>query len=166
MINFNEVYKENKNKVNRYLYYLCGDKYLAEELTQETFYQVYISYKNFKGKSSLTTWIIAISRRVYLKHLRKEQHYSSVDMQWDDLPALGNDLPEISLDYKEQQAELIEILKMLPEVYRTVVVLREIEGRSFQEIAATIEKSPATTRVILSRAKKRFRELYNKKYGE
>ena len=151
-----------------------GIKHIAEELTQETFYQVYISIETFKGTSAISTWIIAISRRVYLKYLREKKYQGQDNSVCNDncpadylnIPASKQDMPEISWSIKEQQAELIEVLKLLPETYRSVIVLREIENRSFEEIAVAIEKSPAATRVILHRAKKQFRSCGNRSSKE
>lgn len=168
MINFSKLYTTYRPMVYRYLYFQCGDRHIAEELTQETFYQVYISIETFKGTSAISTWIIAISRRVYLKYLRENKYQGQGNSVCNDncpadylnIPASKQDMPEISWSIKEQQAELIEVLKLLPETYRSVIVLREIENRSFEEIAVAIEKSPAATRVILHRAKKQFRKLW------
>lgn len=166
MHDFTHLYQELKPVVFRYLYYLCGDVQLAEDLTQETFYQAYLSLKRFQGKSTISTWIVAIARNVYLKKYRDEKKYATEELDWDSQVAPTSELPETAVVRKEFNKNIQNILLLLPENYRSVIIWREIEGRSFEEIGTIMNKSPATVRVILFRAKKRFRELYTKKYGE
>ncbi|KUO50252.1 MAG: hypothetical protein APF76_11105 [Desulfitibacter sp. BRH_c19] len=165
MENFTEIYKRYKLMIYRYFLYLTTSDYLAEELTQETFYQVYVSYGEFKGGSSISTWIIAIARRVYLKYLRQDKKQLTLENGLDEVCAAIDGLPEVILDNKEFRKEILDTLQLLPEIYRSVIILREIEERSFEEIAAVLGKSPSSIRVILHRAKKRFRELFNAKIG-
>ena len=164
MHDFNKLYKELKPDVFRYLYFLCGDVQLAEELTQETFYQAYLSLDRFKGKSAISTWIIAIARNIYLKKYRDQKKYALQELDWDSQVASTNELPETTVVRKEFNKNIQNILLLLPENYRSVIIWREIEGRSFEEIGTIIKKSPATVRVLLFRAKRRFRELYTNKY--
>ena len=87
MFELTKLYQEAKPKVLRYLYYQCRDNSLAEELTQETLYQAFLSLKTFKGDSKADTLVLAIARNVYLKHCRKEKHLSDEELNLDILSA-------------------------------------------------------------------------------
>ncbi len=164
MLDFKKVYLEAKPKVFRYLYYQCGNKSLAEELTQETFYQVFLSRKSFKGNSNEITWVMAVARNVYLKDYNRNRLLSDHEVNVDRLTASSKEEPDSILLTKEAGEEILAILQELPENYRSVIIWREIEGLAFEDIGKLLHKSPSTVRVLLFRAKKRFRELYFKKY--
>ena len=165
MFEFTKLYQEAKPKVLRYLYYQCRDNSLAEELTQETFYQAFLSLKTFKGDSKADTWVLAIARNVYLKHCRKEKHLSDEELNLDILSAPFQGEPHEVLATEEKKEEVVTILHNLPEHYRTVIIWREIEELPFDEIGKMLGKSPSTVRVLLFRAKKKFREIYSEKQG-
>jgi len=160
MFEFTKLYQETKPKVLRYLYYQCRDNILAEELTQETFYQVFLSLSKFKGQSKIDTWVLAIARYVYLKHCRKEKHLSGVELDLDRVSAAPNEEPQAVLITKQKDDDILKTLQLLPEHYRSIIIWREIEELSFEEIGKMLNKSPSTVRVLLFRAKKRFRQIY------
>jgi len=68
---FEELYRRYAKQLLRYLVCLSGDRQLAEELLQETFYQAINSIFRFKGDSKVSTWLYQIARNVYLKHVTK-----------------------------------------------------------------------------------------------
>ena len=59
------------NRVYLFLYKLCGSKELTEDLTQETFYQTFLSLHRYKGSSDMFTYIASIAKHMYFKHLKK-----------------------------------------------------------------------------------------------
>lgn len=158
MYSLTKLYQEYRPVVFRYLYHLSGDPVLAEELTQETFYQAVLSLPRFQGRSSVSTWLLAIARRVHAKEHRRQQRLNT-PATLDALPAPEGDTPEYAWNRKELRADLEKALQMLPEHYRQVILWREVEEMSFEEIGALLDKTPATVRVLLFRAKKRCREL-------
>lgn len=164
MDSFGDIYEQHRLEVFRYLYFLSGDAQFAEDLTQETFLQAFLSLWRFRGESSITTWIMAIARRVYLKHQRRGKRFSRGRPDWEGMAAPDQEAPEAVLGRKERWEEIRETLRLLPEEYRSVLIWREIEELSFAEIGAILGKSPATVRVVLFRARKRFRELFTGHY--
>ncbi|WP_028307900.1 RNA polymerase sigma factor [Desulfitibacter alkalitolerans] len=163
MLSFIDIYRTHHKTIYRYFLYVTANTSLAEDLTQETFFQAFLSCGTFKEQSAPLTWLMAIARRVYLKHLRQDKKHLHLDTVQNSVCPSRENKPEHVWDNKELSREIIQVLQLLPESYRTVIILREIEECSFEEIGAVLEKSPASVRVILSRAKKRFRELYCQK---
>lgn len=144
----------------RYLYRRTGSYDLAEELTQETFYQAVLSIAGFRGESGVRTWLYRIARNVCAKHGRKKNHMFPADPSWcETAPAAESD-PEEALCGAELAGQVERTLSLLPEDYRSVILMREVENLSYDEIGAAMGKSPQAARVILFRAKKRFREIY------
>lgn len=150
--------------VFRYLYHLCGDPDLAEELTQETFYRAVLSLPRFQGKSSVSTWLLAIARRVHSKERRRQQKLNTPE-NLEALTAPEPDMPEFAWSRQQLRADLQKALQLLPKHYRQVILWREVEEMSFEEIGALLGKTPATVRVLLFRAKKRCRELLEEVQG-
>ncbi|AGL02262.1 RNA polymerase sigma factor [Desulfoscipio gibsoniae] len=156
-----KIYHHYSGPVFRYFYRMGGDYNLAEELTQETFYRVLVSLKRYRGESTLSTWLFRIAFHVYTVNLRS--HFRSRCLPLDqDIPDMGRFGDPVRSLEKAENHQLISLaLQQLPAGYRTVIVLRIFEGLSFEEIGAVLNKSPSTTRVALSRARQRYRQVYN-----
>ncbi len=159
-----EFYKQNKSIVFDYFIRLTYSIQDSEELTQETFYQAVKSLHRFKGQSSLKTWLLQIARNVYRNKVRswakQRKFFSSaenIEKHHDE-----KDNPQFITDQKQSKNEIHFILRLLPDDYRDVLIFKEIEGLSHMEIAQILNKTPQTTRVLLYRAKERFKVLYEK----
>lgn len=81
MLDAEEAYQQYRDMVYGYLIRLCRDRDLAEELTQETFYQAMKNWKRYEGKSSVGTWLCAIARNQFLRIMRKQS-----PLPLDDVP--------------------------------------------------------------------------------
>ena len=81
MLDAEEAYQQYRDMVYGYLIRLCRDRDLAEELTQETFYQAMKNLKRYEGKSSVGTWLCAIARNQFLRIMRKQS-----PLPLDDVP--------------------------------------------------------------------------------
>lgn len=158
---FAELHDEYRPMIFRYLYRCTGSYDLAEELTQETFYQAVLSIAGFRGESSVSTWLCRIARNVCSKNARKASHLLLTEPAWCETVAAMEGNPEEALCGVELAGQVERTLSQLPENYRLVILMREVENLSYDEIGAALGKSPQTARVILFRAKKRFREIFN-----
>jgi len=154
-----KLYRRHRASIFRYFYRMGGNYHLAEELTQETFYQAALSLDGFRGESTLSTWLFRIAFYVYAGHLRS--NHESRSLEWDvpDTNRAGD--PPRALESAESMRLARNALQKLPIRYRAAIVLREIEGLTFEELGAVLDVSPSTARVILCRAKEKFRVLFN-----
>lgn len=157
-----KIYHKYRVPLFRYFYKMGGDYHLAEELTQETFYRATYSLNGFRGDSAISTWLFRIAFFVYSGHQRSRSR--EVDLvEGDYIPDSRrlND-PARALDEAESQRLMLHILDELPPDYRAVIILREVESLSFDEIGQVLNKSPATARVTLFRARQKYRQIYIK----
>lgn len=154
------LYKEYSRRIYSYYLHMTGDHHLSEELTQETFFQALVSVHRFKGNSKVSTWLFGIARNVYLKHLRKVRTPPPEDRDINKIEDSSQNSPEKRYETEEENKMIYDVLLELPEDYRTVIVLREVEGLEYEEIGLIMGKSANAARVTLFRAKKRFREMY------
>lgn len=157
-----ELYNRHRKAVFGYLFRMSGDRAEAEELTQETFYQAVLSIHRFRADASVQTWLLKVARNVFLKRLRRRGREQPVEDAEVLLEPGGQSLagPEEQLLRDDDRAAVERVLVALPEAYRTVLVLREMEGLSHREIAQILNKTEATVRVLSHRARERFRALY------
>jgi RNA polymerase sigma-70 factor (ECF subfamily) len=146
----------------------------AADITQEIFLKVYRGIRNFHGESSLRTWIYRIAiheasnqRRWWIRHKRREiaieADASGRDpSQYDSAPISDSiaDLRPSPYDIaaqKELNATISFALSRVPEVFRDVLILREIEGFAYDEIAAVLNIQPGTVKSRLMRGRASLR---------
>ena len=157
MQSMDEIYQKYATTVYKYLMSLTHNEELAEELTQETFYQAVRSIKSFEGKCSITTWLCAIAKNQYLSHLRKNSEHEDIDEQ---------DIPVASAENKAieslNRVELLKKLHELAEPYREVTYLRAFGGLSFAEIGEVFGKTENWARVSFYRGKEKLRKEVDK----
>ncbi len=158
-----EFYKDNRSIVYLYFYNLIGSPEESEELTQETFYQAVKSIHRFKGQSTLKTWLMQIARNTYrnkIRALAKRKYVETtekIELQGDETFN-----PQKILSERQVTCDIQRIFKQMPPDYRDVLIFKEVHGFSHAEIAQILEKTPQTTKVLLYRAKKKFKALYEK----
>ena len=152
-----------------FLYNMCKDYNIAEELTQETFFQVFKSFGSYKGKSDIFTWLAAIAKHTYYKYMRKNKitfesldYDMMADMCIDDEMC---DSPENSYIKNEFKSVAKKIIGKLPQKYKDVVILRVYAELSFGEIAKALDISEGSAKVMFFRAKKMLREEFDNEYG-
>ena len=145
----------------------------ASDITQEVFIKVFRSIGGFHGGSSLRTWLYRIAlressnqRRWFSRHRRREITLDTPSTeQEDDAPTLASLLADSHgspLDHAEQgelRAQLETALRQLPEAFRTVVILREIDGFAYEEIAEVLNTNLGTVKSRLTRGRTMLRTL-------
>ena len=148
MIQPEDVYRKHRITIEKYLYRLCGNKALAEELTQETFYQALKSWDRFKGQSSVTTWLCSIAKHLYWSALRKKALPVAQAKQEASQPDF---VERLILHDRAMTAH--QMLHTLKEPYREVFTLRTFCDMSHAEIGEVFGKSEAWARVTYYRAR-------------
>lgn len=163
---FEQLYTEYKPAITRFLLGLCGDVVLAEELTQEVFVRAAASLLLFRGDSAVSTWLFRIARNTYLSWADRQRDAEIDTEEFHALPDQRSDgNPETQLLQREQRATIRRAMAMLPEKQRTMLLLRDLQGLSYAEIAAVLELSLAAVKVNLHRARLSFRQIYDKLEG-
>ena len=158
---FEKLYRENYTGIYAFLLKLCGDHYLAEELTQETFYQAILSIHRYRGNCELFTWLASLAKHIYYKYLRRQKKRAD-DIDIDTLlqycqEELSESPEEIYI--KEVTAEEVRAkLHALPEKYRDVMILRVYAELSFAQIGELFGRTESWARVTYHRAKLKIKE--------
>ena len=153
MLSPEEVYSEYRSMIARYLFRLCRNRALAEELTQETFYQALRSWHRFEGKSSISTWLCGIAKRLYWSTLRKAE---SLPLQDTDSPPQSDFVETLILRDRAMTAH--HLLHALKEPYREVFTLRTFCDMNHAQIGELFHKSESWARVTYYRARQMLQE--------
>lgn len=136
----------------------------AEDLVQETYLRAVRAFGRLMPDSKLKSWLFAIMRNIWLNQLRHERAgpmFIEVDAEDDPgipLDPLTND-PHVSYVRKLEREEVRAAIENLPSQYREVIVLRDIEGFSYRQIAGILECPAGTVMSRLGRARERLRRL-------
>lgn len=140
----------------------------AEDIVQETFLRAYRGLESFRGESSLKTWLYTIAlNRVRARHgtlARIRELFSSRSRTDDDMPseidlaADPGDTPEETAVKRDQRARLRQAVQNLPEEFRLAVVLRDLEGLSYGEVAEALKVPIGTVRSRLARGRSMLKE--------
>jgi RNA polymerase sigma-70 factor (ECF subfamily) len=168
MRNLTEMYIELRDPVFKYLLRMTGDYDLAEELTQETFYRALLALPKFRRESSVKTWLYSIARNTYLNKISKSNiknaSFAAFDEEHLALEVNHHD-PSEKLIEDEQKISIKKAISNLPEVYRTVIMLKEFEELGYEEIANKLGKTENWVRVTFFRAKQKLKEIYTEIEG-
>jgi len=154
-----ELYETYERYIFRYLYGLTLNYYKAEELTQETFFQLLKSIHRFRGDCHVSTWIYKIARNVFIQYSRKNTVTTiSIDECLLDIP--DRDGPEEVFERKESNMLVIGALSKIPEKQREILWLREWQGLSYEEIASITNHTLSWVKVNIHRARLAFKKSY------
>ena len=155
-----------KDKFFRLALRITLDRAEAEDITQETLIRMWEQRDGWNEIQSLEAWGLTICRNFALDHIRKRQ--LQVEREQDFLtPSLPHSVtsslhssppPDEQLDQKQRVEAVLQLIDQLPEVQRTVIQLRDIEGMRYDEIAQATGLSETQVKVYLHRARKRIRE--------
>ncbi|MGL4337218.1 MAG: RNA polymerase sigma factor [Turicibacter sp.] len=151
------MYLEYAQTVYKYLICLTKDSDLAQELTQETFYQASKTIKNFKGECKVSVWLCQIAKHLFYKQLEKKKLDTvSYDEVAFNVATTVN--PEHDLIKSEDKVALFKKIHTLEPICKEVIYLRISGELSFSEIGDILNKSENWARVTFYRAKQKLME--------
>lgn len=157
------LYDAHVDRVYRLAYRLAGDDHLAREFTQDTFIRAFERLETFRGEAAFSTWLHAIATSVVLNGLRKIKRFRQRETDLEHANGLDGGRREAEPDLKVRLALAIEAL---PEGYRTVFVMHDVEGYTHEEIGTALGVETGTSKAQLSRARAKLREALADFAGE
>lgn len=151
---FEEIYNLYFKDVYRYVFSICKNANIAEEVTQETFFKALKSINSFNGSCKISVWLCQIARNTYYTLYQKEKKLVSLPdentMAFDDVESKFFD--------KDTANRLHVLLHNLKEPYKEVFTLRVFGDLSFSKIGELFGKSDSWARVVFYRAKTQLKE--------
>lgn len=159
---FSELVRLHAPGVLNVVYRMCGDQQIAEDAAQETFIQAWLHLSSYRPQTGLRNWLYRIAVNAATDMLRREKRILSIAV--DDFhladPQPG---PEALFSQEELAASVQQAVSSLPEASRAVLVLREYEGLSYQEIAEALDIPVGTVMSRLNYARSLLRGRLEKR---
>lgn len=152
MIDFEKIYSIYFKDVYYFLLSLSKDKEVAEDITSETFFKALKNIENFRGDSSIKTYLFQIAKNSYFDYLRKNKKIVSID----DFESIEIDSINTEDEFleREENAHLRNLVETLKEPQKSIIKLRIWEELSFKDIGTVYGKSENWACVTFHRAKK------------
>ncbi|MCB1256996.1 MAG: sigma-70 family RNA polymerase sigma factor [Microthrixaceae bacterium] len=139
---------------------ILHDPGLAEDAVQETMIKAWRHRSEFRGDSSFKTWIVRIGRNTAIDSLRRRRdHITSAGEVPETADQNANSDIERLAEGRDDMVELARALETLDELSRTIIVLREVDSMSYQEIAEALEVPVSTVKTRLLRARRTLQEM-------
>lgn len=165
---FERLITEYQKKVFNIAFRMVGNYDDASELTQEVFIRVFKSLKNFKEQSLFSTWIYKITTNVCLDEIRKRKKRKVVYLD-EEIKLEENEVkrqieddkptPEMIAEKNEISKAVNDAIESLSEEHRTVIVLRDLQGFSYEEIAKITSCPEGTVKSRINRARQALKEI-------
>lgn len=150
-----QIYQEHAQSVYGFLLLRTHDSQLAEELTQETFYQALRCVEKFDGSCKVSTWLCAIAKKVLLKYWQKNKVATVSLADNEVIRAEEANAEEIFLA-EENKVELMAKVHQLPQAMKEVIYLRLAADLSFKQIGEIMNKTEVWARVTFYRGKEKL----------
>ncbi|HYE13651.1 MAG TPA: sigma-70 family RNA polymerase sigma factor [Pyrinomonadaceae bacterium] len=167
---FAEIVRRYRNQITNYVYRMTNDYDLAVDLAQETFMRVYLAAERYQTSFAFSTYIYRIATNLAISELRRRKRRRLVSLTGFfreserggeaaelDLPDLSP-LQDTSVAEGERRAAVARAIATLPEKYRAPLVLRDVEERSYEEIASILQMSEGTVKSRINRARSFLRD--------
>jgi len=168
---YRELIRRYERPVFSLVYRMVRDRELAEDLTQDTFIKVLSHIDKYRSEFKFSSWLFKISNNVAIDHLRRRQldtvsmdgspHATNADLTDAtsfELPT-QDETPLQELEARELGSEIERAIGRLRPEYRACILLRHVEDKSYEEIAATLDLPLGTVKTYIHRARHELRKL-------
>lgn len=164
---FEQLMRFHEKNVYNLALRMTGNAEDAFDMSQETFLKAWNALPDFRGGSKFSVWLYRLTTNVCIDHIRTRQRRPVVSLQVEDDEGGETQLeipderfaPDKLLEKKELHAAVRRGMAALPEEYRRVLVLREVSGCSYEEIASALELDLGTVKSRIFRARKKLCEF-------
>lgn len=164
---FAQLMRDNETRIYNLTLRMTGNPEDAMDLAQEAFLNAWRGLKFFKGDSAFSTWVYRLASNACIDHLRRKKRRQDislsmpVDEEDDSQPDIPDQrfLPEQELERQELRDAVTAGLNQLSDEHRQVLVMREINGLSYQEIADILDLEAGTVKSRIARARNSLRKI-------
>jgi len=162
---FEAIVSRYKNPLFNFVFRFLGDRDATSDVVQETFIKVYRNKDSYKTFAKFSTWIYTIAGNLAKTELQRRKRKNQIsinswgeDEETMDLPD-GGPLPDRLVDSGIKNKMIQEALLKLPEVYREMIILRDIQEMSYEEIAEMMDISIGTVKSRINRGRAQLQDL-------
>lgn len=153
---FQDLYEKYAPAVRRFVLFLCGDAMMADDITSDTFMRAWLAQERIR-QPTVKSYLFTIARNAYHDVQRREWRRTPLD---EGKPDEGIGM-HAHLEQKEEVKAVMAALKELPEIDRTILLMRTLDDMPYDEIAAALEIPVTTAKVKVHRARAKLMEARN-----
>ncbi len=150
------LYDAHVDRLYRLVYRYVGEPDVAEDCVQETFIRAFDRIGDFRGESAIGSWLGAIAVSIALNALRKRKRTAGREAGWEEAETVA--APREAIGDPDLKVRLHEEIDRLPDGYRMVFLLHDVEGYTHEEIGQMLGVQSGTSKAQLFRARARLRE--------
>ena len=166
MRRFRKQCQQHKDRIFTFALYFLGNREDAEDTTQEVLLRLWDQGRHFSG-DHLAAWITKVTRNACIDRLRQRQSYQTIvqadpDNKHQDRAAIQHPDPAAQTEAGEFRRQLEQALSKLTEPHRSIVVLREIQQMSYEQIGSALDLPLNTVKVYLHRGRQQLRQHLKK----
>ncbi|MBR2934369.1 MAG: sigma-70 family RNA polymerase sigma factor [Oscillospiraceae bacterium] len=164
---FAQLMRDNEKRIYNLTLRMTGNPEDAMDLAQEAFLNAWRGLKFFQGDSAFSTWVYRLASNACIDHLRRKKRRQDIsapmptDEEDDSQPDIPDDRfrPDRELERRELRRAVIRGLEQLSDEHRQVLVMRELNGLSYQEIADVLDLEAGTVKSRIARARNSLRKI-------
>lgn len=162
-----------KNAIVSFLFRFTGDFRTSEDLAQETFLRVFRKIHDYNSTAKFSTWLYTIASNLAKDEFKRRARHPAKSLDWKgggdttrDMPQAKADttasVPDVRLEHDELRQNVNRALELLEERDREVLVLKDVQGLSYEEIAQVLDLPMGTVKSRISRARLAFKDVWKK----
>ena len=154
-----ELVNRYRDKLNNFIYYFLGDVEIAEDIVQDTMIKLYEKKHYYREIAKFSTWIYTIAKNLANSELRKKKRRKTFTLSELSKDKMSYDLVDMNAEVEKGIESEYDVKKIksaihnLPKSFRTVIILRDIEKLSYNEISSIIEVPIGTVKSRINRAR-------------
>jgi RNA polymerase sigma-70 factor (ECF subfamily) len=174
---FDVIVHRYKNAIVSFLFRYVGDFRTAEDLAQETFLRVFRKIREYNSTAKFSTWLYTIASNLAKDEFKRRVRHPAKSLDWinvggdttREVPQVKADttesMPDRQLEDEEMRAAVNQALKQLEEHDREILLLKDVQGLSYEEIAQVLGLPMGTVKSRISRARLAFKEIWKNMGG-
>ena len=161
---YGKIVVRYNGRLYNFIYRFVGDRETAEDIVQETFLRAFRKRKEYRAIANFSTWLFTIAGNLAKSELRRRKRWRLFSIDRDEETDTGMDLPDVSaLPDRVAESSLADVqiqqaIASLPDNYRQVILLRDVQGMSYQEISEIVDCPVGTVKSRVNRARLRLQQ--------
>lgn len=161
---YGKIVVRYNGRLYNFIYRFVGDRETAEDIVQETFLRAFRKRKEYRAIANFSTWLFTIAGNLAKSELRRRKRWRLFSIERDEETDTGMDLPDVSaLPDKVAESSLADVqiqqaIASLPDNYRQVILLRDVQGMSYQEISEIVDCPVGTVKSRVNRARLKLQQ--------
>ena len=161
---YGKIVGRYNGRLYNFIYRFVGDRETAEDIVQETFLRAFRKRKEYRAIANFSTWLFTIAGNLAKSELRRRKRWRMFSLERDEETDTGMELPDESArpdkvaESSIADVQIQQAIASLPDNYRQVILLRDVEGMSYQEISEIVDCPVGTVKSRVNRARLKLQQ--------